>query len=116
MPECNQCGMCCRAIALAPGLTKSALRRGNFGRDGEVALKHWHRISREMAVAQQPNLSMRPPGTVFYACDLLVDGNKCAVHDKDKPRVCSGYPGYGKRKTGSDSTCAPGCAFEARRK
>ena len=109
LPRCSKCSGCCRAIGITsatPRYTKAVIRKEV--QDGKFIAKHWHRISREMAIAINPNMRNRPKFTVFYSCDCVGEDNRCMEH-KNRPHVCVGYPGYGAKVNWTDESAAPGC-------
>jgi Fe-S-cluster containining protein len=96
--HCIGCGMCCRAITLA--YTKKDIRKvwpEDKGTSKWFVLKNWHRISRDQALKENPNVvnMEKQIGWYWYTCSMFDrETNKCKVHDS-KPRICKGYPWYG---------------------
>lgn len=99
MNLCNQCGACCRTIALdqSPEEVRAlGALTGVLGipSDHTFAAAHWRPLTREEARARNPFYVARLPETKhFYACDQLGDDGRCRAH-AIRPLVCRGYPWY----------------------
>lgn len=99
MNLCNQCGACCRVLALdqSPDEVRSiAALTGVLGipSDHGFAAAHWHALTRAEAQARNPFYVARLPETKhFYRCDQLGDDGRCLSH-ATRPLVCRGYPWY----------------------
>jgi len=100
MNLCNQCGACCRTIALDQGpgeVAAMAALTGVLGipSDHGFAAAHWHALTREEARTRNPFYVAALPATKhFYWCDQLAADGRCAAH-ATRPLVCRGYPWYG---------------------
>jgi len=96
---CNQCGACCRTIALdqSPDEVQAmAALTGVLGipSDHGFAAAHWHALTREDAMARNAFYVARLPQTKhFYWCDQLAADGRCTAH-ATRPLVCRGYPWY----------------------
>jgi len=117
MDLCNQCGACCRTIALdqSPDEVQAmAALTGALGipSDHGFAARHWHPLTRAEAQASNPFYVARLPATKhFYRCDQLGADGRCTAH-ATRPLVCRGYPWYGEPV--SDMPLAdPRCGFAA---
>jgi Fe-S-cluster containining protein len=99
MNLCNQCGACCRTIALdqSPEEVRGlGALTAVFGipSDHTFAAAHWRPLTRAEALAINPFYVSRLPATKhFYACDQLGADGRCLAH-ATRPLVCRGYPWY----------------------
>ena len=116
---CNQCGACCRTIALDQSPDEVAAMAAltsvlGIPSDHTFARQHWRPLTREEAMAANPFYVARLPATKhFYACDMLAENGSCSAHET-RPLVCRGYPWYGEPPT--DMPLAdPECGYEAER-
>lgn len=117
---CNQCGDCCRLIALRLGVEEMGGRieraraivdgsapdaadfteaqreneRDNI-RTHEFIVAHWHEVSEATALTLFPEMVNNDFYGAYYTCDQF-DGerNLCMAHDA-RPPICSGFPWYG---------------------
>jgi len=117
MNLCNQCGACCRTIALdqpPDEIQAMAALTTVLGipSDHGFAARHWHHLTRDEAMARNPFYASRLPQTKhFYWCDQLAADGRCSAH-ATRPLVCRGYPWYGEAV--SDMPLAdPLCGYAA---
>jgi Fe-S-cluster containining protein len=63
--------------------------------DSVFVAEHWHPLTRDEAVQQNPfYTSHLPVDAHLYRCDQLAEDGRCLAHDT-RPLVCRGYPWYG---------------------
>jgi len=115
MGKCNQCGMCCRAIALR--YTKKEIAATWSDINGKFMVKNWVRISKKQALKNNPHVAHlqklyaeEGSTTYWYACKLLKDG-LCSVHE-NKPPICSGYPWYDQQPDKGEYLYSATCGFK----
>lgn len=113
---CNQCGACCRVIALdQPPEELHALatltRILGIPSDAQFAAAHWRPLTRAEAMERNPFYTSRlGPEHYLYTCDELAEDGRCRAHD-ERPLVCRGYPWYGenpRRMPLADPECGYG--------
>lgn len=101
--KCRMCGKCCLALRLdiPYEYVKNKVENSPCAKHIVENCEH---ISREKALELNPELKERIefdnkyyPDASYYTCKLLKD-NVCAIHDKDKPYICSGFPFYKRDK------------------
>jgi hypothetical protein len=70
--------------------------------EAHFIVTNWSPITEEEAIKINPYLTKwinlhneQKIAIYFYRCNLL-NNNKCTVHKKGQPHVCTGYPFYGR--------------------
>lgn len=110
--KCGMCGKCCEAIHIPVSpedLTKYE------GGDFKFVRENWIPITHEEAYEINPFLALSKElheGRYFYTCTKLdKETGLCTVHE-NRPKVCSGYPWYGRRPEFKDPLYAEECGYK----
>lgn len=105
---CARCGDCCDRpfIPVSRGQLTAWLANprvaGAFRRDAVFLDNHWH--------PDGVRLGQDEPGLYYYRCDAFDRESRTCTAHSERPRVCSGYPWYGKGPvTGKVSN--PRCSY-----
>lgn len=108
MTDCSKCGDCCRVITLAYNKKELAEFASD---DATFILQHWHQISLGEAARRQPMVKKCTMPGYFYECDMFdSETNECTAH-RDRPRICRGFPWYGRDPHPSPVSLYPACSF-----
>lgn len=110
--SCKRCGMCCKAIPVKIGRREVFEKaKRNKNKDFVFISKNWVPISCVQATMYNGELGGRSDGRFYYyTCLKLSRDNLCTVH-KRKPKVCSGYPWYGKERNPEALIRKEGCGY-----
>lgn len=109
MGDCKMCGKCCMAISLHKSQDFESIKQMSEGgnEDAKFILKNWVPISAKEVFKIRPEAEF---STIFNAMGERAwwkctkwdpKTHKCTVHET-RPKVCSGYPGYGRWEINSD--------------
>jgi len=104
LPECGQCGTCCKCASPSTTLNemlKKAANGDEFARDffsiftpykniEEVKELYPEIVERSLNSLKKTNSDFKEP--VFYKCRYVSEKNNCLIYE-DRPELCRDFPG-----------------------
>ena len=122
---CKQCGKCCEVIVLSVSMERikdlAYLDNGSGFTEKESDVifiaKNWSELSKKDAISRNPHIkTWKGEGDIdnnekyFYEClRFNRETRKCSAYES-RPKVCSGFPYYGK-KINPKNLYSPECGF-----
>jgi len=114
LTTCNKCGDCCSVVALryTKRMLLARVKSGELDpKETKWIMKNLRRISRTSAariLGRQPNKSY-----FFYVCTIFdPEENVCSDYE-DRPRMCKGFPWYGRTPDKDVIANYPNCSYRA---
>ena len=80
----------------------------------EFVHSFWHELSLSEAKNRRPWLNvedLESSGVKFYRCDMFNEASRECMAYNQRPRVCSGFPWYGKEPSIFRLVGLPRCSF-----